>query len=334
MSIARSLKDADGVDLAFYKDLHPPLSDFKSDILDGLSRPQKSISPKYLYDRAGSALFDEITRQPEYYPTRTELALLDTLGAQLTALAGPGAVVIEPGAGSSIKVRKLIDALDHPACYVGMDISGEHVKAACASLSADYPRLPVGAVCHDFTAPLEMAALDLPPGKRIIFFPGSTIGNFDLSDALGVLKNFHSWLRPGDALFIGADLRKDASILEAAYDDAARITAAFNYNLVRRINRELDGSLNLDRLTYKAHWNPYRSRVEMFLVATQDQCFTVAGKTFTLRESETIHTENSHKFTPGTFIDLAARAGFISKQVWVHEKTPYSLHWLECCEKT
>lgn len=332
MNASASLIDAEGVDLAFYKDFHPPLSNFKQDILESLSRPQKAISPKYLYDQAGSELFDQITVQPEYYPTRTELDLLDTISSELHQLAGPDAVVIEPGAGSTIKIRKLIDALDQPACYVGMDISGDHVKAACTSLSTDYPNLPVGAVCHDFTAPLDITALTLPnKGKRIVFFPGSTIGNFDLIDAQAVLRNFHSWLRPGDILFIGADLRKDKDTLEAAYDDAAGITAQFNYNLVRRINTELEGTLDLTKLQYKAHWNPYRSRVEMFLISTEEQFFKVAGQNFVLRQDESIHTENSHKFTVGTFTDLAQTAGFISKQAWVHEKTPYSLHWLECC---
>ena len=316
-------------DLAFFEDLHPDGGDFRADVLAGLSKPQKTLSPKYFYDKAGSEIFDQITRAPEYYVTRTELALLDKIGPELGARAGSGAVVLEPGAGSSVKVRKLIDALDAPAAFVGMDISGEHVKAACRDIAADHPGMVVGAVCHDFTQPIDLSALPLPAGKRLVFFPGSTIGNFELIDALSVLKTLRGWLRPGDALVIGVDLRKEGAALEAAYDDAGRATAAFNANLVRRINDELDGDLDPEGLRYRAFWNPYRSRVEMYLQAVRDMRFTVAGRNFVIREHETIHTENSHKFTVDIFQDLARRAGMEAHQTWVSEDTPFSIHWLE-----
>ena len=194
--------------LAFYADLQPPLSDFRADVLEGLSRPQKQIHPKYFYDQAGSEIFDRITRATEYYVTRTELALLDRIGREVSALAGPGAVVLEPGAGSSLKIRRLLDALDRPAAFVGMDISGDHVRAACAEIAADYPTLTVGAVCHDFTSPLDPASLPLPDGRRLVFFPGSTIGNFELIDALRLLRTLGGWMRPGDGLLVGVDLRR------------------------------------------------------------------------------------------------------------------------------
>ncbi|MEQ8404748.1 MAG: L-histidine N(alpha)-methyltransferase [Oceanicaulis sp.] len=315
--------------LAFYEDMHPPAGDFKADVLAGLSKPQKALQPKYFYDKTGSEIFDRITQAPEYYVMRTELALLDAIGPQLRDLAGPGALVLEPGAGSSLKIRKLIDALDSPAAYVGMDISGDHVREACAAIAADYPGMPVGAVCHDFTRPLDTDALPLPEGKRIAFFPGSTIGNFELIDALALLKTLRGWLRPGDALLIGADLRKDKATLEAAYDDAGGATADFNYNLVSRINADLGGDLDVSGLAYRAHWNPYRSRVEMYLQAVRDMEFQVAGRSFVIREHETIHTENSHKFTVSTFQDLAVAAGFAPAHVWVSETAPFSIHWLE-----
>ncbi|MFN3834416.1 MAG: L-histidine N(alpha)-methyltransferase [Glycocaulis sp.] len=319
--------------LAFFEDLHPPASDFRADVLAGLARPQKALPPKYYYDEAGSRLFDAITRQPEYYLTQTELALLDGIGPELAELAGPGAVVLEPGAGSSIKIRTLLDALDAPAAYVGMDISGDHVKAACEELAADYPQLEIGAVCHDFTRAIDLDALPLPDGmksgRRLVFFPGSTIGNFELADALALLKTLRTWLRPGDGLLIGADLRKEAGTLEAAYDDAAQVTAAFNFNLIDRINAELEGDIDLSALRYAAHWNPYRSRVEMYLVSLRDQHFTVAGQRFTLREQETIHMENSHKFTPALFQDLAAKAGLTPRKAWVSKDKPFSMHWLQ-----
>ena len=315
--------------LAFYEDMHPPAGDFKADVIAGLSKPQKALQPKYFYDKTGSEIFDRITEAPEYYVMRTELALLDEIAPQLRELAGPGAVVLEPGAGSSLKIRKLIDALDAPAAYVGMDISGEHVREACEAIAADYPDLPVGAVCHDFTRPLDTGALPIPEGKRIAFFPGSTIGNFELVDALALLKTLRASLRPGDVLLIGVDLRKDGATLEAAYDDAGGATADFNYNLVSRINADLDGDLDVSGLVYRAHWNPYRSRVEMYLQATRDMEFSIAGKPFVIREHETIHTENSHKFTVSTFQDLAVAAGFAPAHVWVSEATPFSIHWLE-----
>ena len=315
--------------LAFFEDLHPPKSDFRADVLLGLSKPQKAIEPKYFYDQAGSEIFDRITNAPEYYLTRTELALLEKIGPEIRTVVGGQAVVLEPGAGSSVKIRSLLDALVDPAAYVGMDISGEHVKSACEALAVDYPNVRVGAVCHDFTRPLDPDQFDLPEGRRVMFFPGSTIGNFELTGALDLLKAFRASLRPGDGLLIGVDLRKDAAVLEAAYDDAAGATAAFNYNLVDRINSELDGTLDARNLVYRAHWNPYRSRVEMYLQAKADQIFSVSGQVFTLRAEETIHTENSHKFTVSTFSDLARVAGWTPSGVWVSEDRAFSIHWLE-----
>jgi dimethylhistidine N-methyltransferase len=320
-------------DLAFFEDLHPPASDFRADVLAGLSRPQKTLSPKYFYDKTGSEIFDRITQAPEYYVTRTELALLDAIGPELRELAGPGAVVLEPGAGSSVKVRKLIDALDRPAAFVGMDISGDHVKAACRDIASDHPGLLVGAVCHDFTQGIDLSALPLPDGKRIVFFPGSTIGNFELDGALALLQTLRGWLRPGDALLIGVDLRKDGATLEAAYDDAGRATAAFNHNLLERINAELDGTLDPSGFEYRAFWNPYRSRVEMYLQALRDMGFAVAGQEFVIRKDETIHTENSHKFTVDIFQDLARKAGLEARNHWISPETPFSIHWLEVSSK-
>ncbi|MCC5997258.1 MAG: L-histidine N(alpha)-methyltransferase [Oceanicaulis sp.] len=315
--------------LAFFKDLRPPAGDFRTDVLEGLAKPQKAIPPKYFYDAEGSRIFDRITRAPEYYLTRTELTLLDRIGPELRALAGSGAVVLEPGAGSGVKVRKLIDALEAPAAYVGMDISGDHVKAACADIASDHQDMIIGAVCHDFTRPIDLDALPLPPGRRVVFFPGSTIGNFELIDARALLQTFRDWLRPGDGLLIGADLRKDARVLEAAYDDADGATADFNFNLVRRINTELDGTLDPEGLRYKAFWNPYRSRMEMYLSAVRDQRFTVSGRAFQLREHETIHTENSHKFTLDTFRDLSKSAGLAPKHAFTAPDGAFSIHWLE-----
>jgi len=318
-----------GRGIAFLHDLEPPRSDMRADILEGLRKPQKAIPAKYLYDAEGSAIFEQITEAPEYYVTRTELALMDAIAEDLRAFAGPGAVVLEPGAGALVKIRKLLDMLEAPAGFVGMDISGDHLREACEALADERPSLTVGAVCHDFTQPMDFSALPLPEGRRIVFFPGSTIGNFELIDALALLRNLRGWLRDGDALLIGADLRKEASVLEAAYDDAGGVTAAFNYNLIERINRELAGDLDAAGFRYRAHWNPYRSRVEMYLQAERDMGFQVAGEAFVVREEETIHTENSHKFSANGFQDLAARAGLAAKKAWVSRDPAFSLHWLE-----
>lgn len=315
--------------LEFFDDQHPPAGDFLRDVLTGLAASPKTIPPVYFYDAAGSALFDQITRLPEYYVTRTELALLDRIAPELARHAGPGAIVIEPGAGSSVKIRKLLDALENPAGYVGLDISGDHLRAACDELARDYPELRIGAICADFTTGLTLDHLPMPQGRRIIFFPGSTIGNFEPDAARELLAGFRRGMRPGDAILIGADRVKPAETLKAAYDDAEGVTAAFNLNLIARINAELGGTINADLLRHVAVWNSEKSRIEMHLEALEPQSFEVAGHTFELARGERIHTENSHKFTPESFRDLARSAGFQLVESWSDTAELFSLHWLE-----
>jgi len=319
--------------LAFYDDQQPPAGDFLADVLDGFSRTPKQLAPIYFYDAAGSAIFDEITQLPEYYVTRTELGILDKIGPELADMAGPGAVVVEPGSGSSVKIRKLLDALSEPASYVGLDISGEHLESACQEIAADYPALQVGAICADFTQGLDLSHLPLENGRRIIFFPGSTIGNFEPDSARELLAGFRDAMRPGDAVLIGVDRVKDPATLIAAYDDHQDVTARFNLNLVDRINRELDGTIDRSRLSHKSVWNAAYARIEMHLVATADQTFSVAGQKFQLHEGETIHTENSHKFTPESFTSLAESVGFDVHKTWSDEAQLFSLHWLEPSSK-
>ena len=315
--------------LAFFDDQHPPAGDFLADVLDGFSRQPKQLAPVYFYDAAGSAIFDEITQLPEYYVTRTELAILDRIGPELATLAGPGAVVIEPGSGSSVKIRKLLDSLSDPASYVGLDISGSHLEAACLEIAAAYPELQVGAICADFTQGLDLSHLPLEDGRRVIFFPGSTVGNFEPEGARQLLAGFRQAMRPGDAVLIGTDRVKDPARLIAAYDDAQGVTARFNLNLIHRINRELDGTIDPDGLSHRAVWNADQSRIEMHLVAAQAQEFNVAGRTFQLREGESIHTENSHKFTQESFTSLAESVGFNVRSTWSDDADLFSLHWLE-----
>lgn len=315
--------------LSFFKDLHPPRSRFREDVLDGLSKPQKSIPPKHFYDARGSALFDDITDTEDYYVTRTELGILDAIADEIAAKAGSGAVVIEPGSGSSVKIDKLLSALDHPAAYIGLDISKEHLITACEDLAARFDGLEVGAVCADFTQPVALDDLPIPDGKRLIFFPGSTIGNFEPGGAKALLETLRGWLRPGDALLIGADRVKSAEILENAYDDTHGVTAAFNLNLLTRINRELDGTIDVGAFEHRAVWNADLSRVEMHLAAQRDMEFTVSGQVFRMKEGETIHTENSHKFTIARFTALAASAGLAVKQDWSDARGYFTLYWLE-----
>jgi len=315
--------------LDFFDDQHPPAGDFLRDVISGLKRTPKTIPPVYFYDRKGSALFDQITEAPEYYVTRTELALLDAIAPELAERAGHGAVVVEPGSGSSVKIRKLLDALGDPAGYVGLDISCDHLLDACAELKLDYPELSIGAVCADFTSGLDLDHLPLPQGRRVIFFPGSTIGNFEPEAARAVLAGFRKGMRRGDAVLIGADRVKAAETLVAAYDDAAGITAQFNLNLLTRINRELDGTIPVEAFTHLSLWNTEKSRIEMHLETTRKVSFSIKGEHFEMEKGERLHTENSHKFTPQAFGKLAETAGFQITQSWSDADEFFTLYWLE-----
>lgn len=315
--------------LSFFTDLHPPKSRFLDDVLDGLSKPQKSIPPKHFYDARGSALFDDITDTEDYYVTRTELSILDAIAGEIADRAGPGAVVIEPGSGSSIKIDKLLRALDAPEAYIGLDISKTHLISACEELAGRFEGLFVGAVCADFTQPVPLDDLPIPGGRRLVFFPGSTIGNFEPEEARALLGTYRDWLRPGDALLIGADRVKSAQVLESAYDDSRGITADFNLNLLNRINRELDADIDVDTFDHRAVWNEKKARIEMHLVAKRDMTFTVDGHTFEMKIGETIHTENSHKFTLDRFHALANAAGLTVSAHWSDAREYFTLYWLE-----
>ncbi len=317
--------------LDFFEDQHPPKGDFLRDVLDGFAATPKRVPPVYFYDAKGSALFDEITGLDEYYVTRTELGLLDTISDALTERAGPGAVVIEPGSGSSVKIRKLLDTLKDVSGYLGLDISKTHLVNAVSEIAADYPDVSVGAVCADFTGGLNIDHLPMPDGKRVIFFPGSTIGNFEPDAARDLLRGFRNGMRSGDAVLIGADRVKDEARLVAAYDDAKDVTAEFNLNLIDRINKELDGDIDRDALAHRSIWNAEKSRIEMHLEAKRDIEFSISGEPFSMKAGETIHTENSHKFTLESFTSLAESAGFTVAQTWSDPENLFTLFWLEPC---
>lgn len=269
---------------------------FRRDIRDGLSRYPKQTPPIWFYDRTGSELFEAITQLPEYYPTRVETALLASIGAEIAAAVGPGRAVIEFGAGSATKTPHLLSAIA-PAAYVPVDISGDFLRDSSAALSAQFPRLPVVPVEADFNRPFP-----LPDGiahvPRLGFFPGSTIGNQGPAEGVDLLRAMRASLGDGSMLLIGMDRVKDTEILLSAYDDAAGVTAAFNRNLLHRINRELGGTIPVASFAHRARWNEEAARIEMHLEALADVTFHVDGRAFSMRAGETIHTENSHKYAP------------------------------------
>jgi dimethylhistidine N-methyltransferase len=301
-------------------------SDFGRDLLAALRTRPRSISPKYFYDVEGSLLFDRICELPEYYPTRTEIAILERCAAEMADLAGRRAEIVEFGAGSLRKVRLLLQAFDAPARYVPIDISGDHLRDAAAVLRRAFAGLDVHPIAADYTQRLLLPEQD-GLGKRIGFFPGSTLGNFTPDEALAFLHRAGEVLR-GGALVLGADLVKDPQLLHAAYNDAAGVTAAFNLNLLARANRELGANFSLAGFSHYAFYNAPLQRIEMHLVSRERQAVTVCGERFVVDEGESLHTENSYKFTVEGLRALAARAGFRPGPTWTDPDRLFSVHWL------
>ena len=312
-----------------FVDLEPSLESFEHAVLTGLAASPKSIPSKFFYDEAGSRLFEDITTLDEYYPTRTEKRILaDNIG-EIAGLIGPAAELVEFGAGALDKVRILLDTLVDPAAYVALDISRDFLLTSAQDLASDHPDLDITAVCADYSKPFDLPAAGSGARRRVGFFPGSTIGNFTREEAADFLANAARLLGTGGALLIGVDTRKDQAVLHAAYNDARGITAAFNLNLLARINRELDGDFDLDRFRHDARWNEAAGRVEMHLVSTRAQTVTVAGRPFDFASGETIHTENSYKYRLEAFSDLATAAGWQPRAVWQDADRLFSLHYLE-----
>ncbi len=302
-------------------------AEFREAVLAGLSRHQKQIPSKFFYDAAGSRLFDQICTLPEYYPTRTETEILRANAGELADIVPPEAVLVEYGSGASVKVRILLEALRRPGGYVPIDISRDHLRLAASALAADYPRLTVRPVCADFARPMSLPR-NMPAGPRIGFFPGSTIGNLHPPDAACLLIRFARQLGADGWLLIGVDLKKDSRVLHAAYNDSAGVTAAFNRNLLVRINRELDGRFDLESFDHSAFWNDKDGRIEMHLVSAVSQTGRVSGRAFRFAAGESIHTENSYKYTVEEFRRLAASAGFRPTAVWSDAERLFSVHLL------
>lgn len=304
-----------------------PADSLRQASLQGLARRPKSISPKFFYDRRGSELFEQICRQPEYYPTRTEELILRQAADEIAEIAGRNANLVELGSGASRKVRLLLEVL-HPSSYLGIDISREFLLSSARRLAADYPWLEVQAACADFSQPISLpeAALGEQP---LAFFPGSSIGNFDPADALAFLHNLHELLPAGAGLLIGVDLLKDSRILEAAYNDRAGVTAAFNLNLLERLRHELDCDIDPCRFEHRAFFNEACSRIEMHLLSPRAQEVRIETEHFVFAAGETLHTENSYKYSVEGFRRLAAGAGFASQAVWTDPRQLFSVHYLQ-----
>ncbi|KQT33342.1 dimethylhistidine N-methyltransferase [Sphingomonas sp. Leaf412] len=287
---------------------------FRADVLAGLTRRPRAIPARWFYDRRGSELFEQITDVPEYYPTRTETAVLRDLSADLPALVGAGRAVVEFGSGSSTKTPILLEAVS-PSAYVPIDISGDFLRESSRTLSAAFPNLLVLPFEADFTRPLALPHT-IADAPKLGFFPGSTIGNLIPRAAVDLLRAMRVSLGEGAMLLIGMDRIKDASVLVPAYDDAAGVTGRFNMNLLERINRELDGTIPLDAFRHEAVWNDDRARIEMHLKAVRDASFTVDGRDFAIAAGETIHTENSHKYGPRDARILLRSGGWTPVREW------------------
>jgi dimethylhistidine N-methyltransferase len=311
-----------------FHNLAPTEESFRDAVVAGLSREPKALPCKFFYDTRGSALFEEICQLPEYYLTRTEIAILEQYAGEIAARVGAHCRLIELGSGASIKARILLRALNAPAAYVPVDISREHLREAAAQLAGDFPHVPVVAVCADYTRPFPLPPLPGPVGKQVGFFPGSTIGNFEPEGVVRFLRHCAELLGPGCEMLIGVDRKKAPAVLDAAYNDRAGINAAFNLNLLARIDRELDGDIDIGRFAHLAFYNAEAGRMELYLTSLAEQTATIAGRRFAFAEGERIHTENSYKYAIDEFRRLAARAGFAAIDTWTDAADLFSVHYL------
>jgi dimethylhistidine N-methyltransferase len=308
--------------------LPPPAAarhEFLRDVLAGLGRAEKTLPCKYFYDSRGSELFDRICELDEYYHARCELAILRAHGEEIAALLGPAPALIEYGSGSSLKTRLLLDRMAGGA-YLPVDISRDHLLHAAAALAEAYPHVEVIPIVADFSRPFELPAV---PGRRVVYFSGSTISNFAPPDAVRLLGQIARQVGPGGGLLIGVDLKKDRSVLEPAYDDARGVTAAFNLNLLARINRELGADFDLGAFRHRAVWNEAAGRIEMYLVSQREQAVRLAGHTVAFRAGEAICTEHSYKFSLEEMAALAGQSGLAVRRVWTDDRGLFSVQYAE-----
>ncbi len=310
--------------LISFHDYKPKTLSLHDAVVEGLSKDRKSIPPKFFYDERGSQLFDEICQQPEYYPPTVEQKMLADNATEIASLSGQGRILIEPGAGNATKVRLLLNAL-RPTAYIPMDISFDYLKSAAVALADEYPWLQVHATCVDFTHSLPIPDA-VPDGPRLLFFPGSSIGNFDLNEAKEFLAICRKAVRNDGMLLIGVDTKKSEPRLNAAYNDKAGVTARFNINLLHRMRDELGIECNPAHFAHKAFYNSSAGRIEMHLVSKQKQTLRLNGYRFNLDPGESLHTENSYKYTPSEFLQLASMSRFKEVRHWLDEDGLFAIY--------
>lgn len=298
------------------------------DVLIGLRKSPKELSPVWFYDKAGSELFDRICELPEYYITRTELEIMSEHAQEMAQRIGSDASLIEFGSGTSLKTRTLLDHIETPATYVPVDISRDHLLEAANALARDYPAVRVLPLCADFTQPFDLPAQLACTGKRVVYFPGSTIGNFEPAKARRLLQQMHHIIGENGAVLIGIDLRKDPGVLERAYDDSAGVTAEFNINGLRHLNRKLGADFDLNGFEHRAVWDHELSRIEMHLVSKRDQSVHLGDARVQFARGEHLHTESSHKYSLESFAELAAAADLRVEKVWMDAQKLFSVQWL------
>ena len=312
-------------------DLHPASVDLHAEVLDGLRRREKMLPCMLFYDDTGSQLFDRICELDEYYPTRTEIGILERNIDEIARGMGERVLLIELGSGSSTKTHLVLRALLNPAGYVPVDIARDHLRRAAVRIGRAFPAIPVWPICADFNSGIELPLLETHAKSRYAFFPGSTIGNFDRQGRLELLKRVGNLCQPeGGGLLIGIDLVKDVDRLEAAYNDSSGVTAEFNLNLLDRINREFGADFDRDRFRHRAFFNPTESRIEMHLVSEVEQTVSIAGETIRLRSEEAICTEHSYKFTVADFVSQAAEAGLQFDEVWTDDEDLFAVLLFRC----
>lgn len=311
-------------------DIAPKTTSMLKEVLAGLSQGQKTIHPKFLYDERGSQIFEQICLLPEYYPTRAESQIYERYKDDMARMVGNGAVIIEPGSGSGDKIKILLKAMKSVKSYIPIEISREILLRMTSELHEEFPDLRVLPVCADFSQDIELPlSVDSQAGKKVIFFPGSTIGNMNPSEAISFLKRYGKMLSAGGGLLIGVDLKKDHGTFKLAYDDPQGVTAAFNLNLLERLNREVDAFFEVDNFRHEAFYNEKEGRVEMHLKSIVPQLVRVSQTIFRFKEGETIHTESSYKYTEEEFCELCSKAGFRIKKYWTDSENLFCVYYFE-----
>ena len=301
------------------------VNDFLNDVIEGLSQNPKTLKPKYFYDNRGAQLFTEICTTPEYYPTRTEIKILNQNAEDIASQIGDNTALIEYGSGALEKIKILLDFLNEPVGLIPVDISEDQLFASAKNLENLYPDLEILPVAADFTKPIPIPGFSHPPKKHVAFFPGSTIGNFEPDLAIQFLEGVTKTIGLDGLLLIGFDLKKDIETLLAAYDDQRGITSSFNKNLLSRINDELGGNFNLDTFEHVARYNENKGRIEMHLKSTTEQTVSINKELFEFLEGETIHTENCYKFTKESFTAMSSKAGLYPVKTWTDDQNLFAV---------